>query len=363
MVKRLTRDSGGKISSQNVLTINNGGEINVQYENLDSVWYDKLGQTNLVCPRGKYHPTNPNDGTSLEPTGFNNNGDWDLHCFEHHNPYYIYIAYFSNKDANFFGNRSNGRPWQKKFIRNEIYATKFRDQIVYDDHHQFMSLASDNGYLKLHCAELVIKEENQEEWGSTGIDLPETCLIDIGVHLKAHTHAYFSYTDDTFYYVTYDSYSMITGYSKVTYIPDYSKAQNNVNSGNLVKNEVSPLNFLNDVTIEKMDLIPGTNFLFYTLNNGDSGKYYGIIDIIANQVIFNTDQEITSMIPDKDNQLFIITPTSAFVICLYKDSNNNCLYSCSDNKVLSPEGNTCGISSSICNLKLQPENLCINHVT
>ena len=102
LFKRLTRNSNGKISSQNILTINSGGEITVPYENLDSVWYDKLGQNNLVCPRGKYHPTNPNYGNSVIPSEFEAGGNWDLHCFEHSNPYYIYIAYYSNGQRNFY---------------------------------------------------------------------------------------------------------------------------------------------------------------------------------------------------------------------------------------------------------------------
>ena len=92
LVKRLTRDSSGKIVSQNILTINNEGEKTVPYENIDSAMVDKLGKNNLVCPRGRYHPTDPNDGSIAKPTGFEEKGeDWDLHCFEHYNPYYIYI--------------------------------------------------------------------------------------------------------------------------------------------------------------------------------------------------------------------------------------------------------------------------------
>ena len=358
LVKRLKRGSNGKITSENILTINGGSEISVPYDSIDSVYYNKLGQANLVCPRGKYHPTNPNDGTQVIPTDFYIEGDWDLHCFEHSNPYYIYLAYYSNGQKNFYGNRNSGGPWEHNYVRSEWYAVKLKDYIIYNDHYPLMSLASDGGWLKLLGSEFTISTKE----ANTPMNRPDTTTVDIGLYLKSNTHAYFSDTDDTFYYVTYDSNSMISGYSTATAIDNYAYLKVNGQSvGNyLVKNEESPINFIDDVTIEDMDFIPGTNYLYYTLQKSDSTKYFGIIDIIANKVIFNTDQEITSIIPDDQKRLFIITPTSAYNICLYRDSNNNCLKSCSNNIIISTEGNTCGVSSSVCTLKLQPENVCIS---
>ena len=353
LVKRLTRDSNGQIVSKNILTINGGSEIIVEFENLDSVYYNKIGQTNLVCPRGKYHPVNPTNGCQVIPLDFVEEGDWDLHCFEHRDPYYFYIAYFSNGQNSFYGNRNNGGPLEHHYVRNEWYACKLQDYNLGNNHYPLMLLASDGGRLKLIGSEFTISHDSP-------MNRADISLVDIGLNIKSNTSAYFSDADDTFYYVTYDSNSMISGYSTTTTIDNYAYVQiNGQNVVNLVKNEESPLNFFDDVTIEHMDFIPGTNYLYYTLNS-DSGKYYGIIDIIANQVIFNTDKEITSMIPTDTKRLLIITPTSAFIICLFKDSNNNCLNSCSSNKIISTEGNTCGVSSSsLCNLKLQPENLCI----
>ena len=88
LVKRLRRDNNGKILSENILTIKNGPEISVPYDNIDNTFYNKLGQDYLVCPRGKYHPTNPYTQETVEPRGFIEGGDWDLHCFEHLNPYF-----------------------------------------------------------------------------------------------------------------------------------------------------------------------------------------------------------------------------------------------------------------------------------
>ena len=105
----------------------------------------------------------------------------------------------------------------------------------------------------------------------------------------------------------------------------------------------SPLKFLNDVTIEDMDFIPGTKYLYYTLANGENGKLHGVIDVPSNQVIFNTDKDIISIIPDENKNLLVITPTSAFTMCLFKKSDNTCVNSCSDNIIISTEGNTCGV--------------------
>ena len=135
LVKRLRRDSNGKILSENILTIKNGPEISVPYDNIDNAFYNKLGQEYLVCPRGKYHPTNPYTQETVEPTGFIEGGDWDLHCFEHLNPYYIYLAYFSNGQRNFYGNRNSGGDWENNYVRSEWFADKLNHQNIYNTHH------------------------------------------------------------------------------------------------------------------------------------------------------------------------------------------------------------------------------------
>ena len=69
MIKRLTKDSNGKVSYENMISVNNGAYKHVDYENIDSAYnHNVLGQTYLVCPRGKFHPYNPETGVSYEST-------------------------------------------------------------------------------------------------------------------------------------------------------------------------------------------------------------------------------------------------------------------------------------------------------
>ena len=128
MIKRLTKDSNGKVSYENMISVNNGAYKHVDYENIDSAFnHEVLGQPYLVYPRGKFHPYNPETGVSYESTQFIEKGNWDLHCFEHSDPYYFYTAYFSNKDNCFHGNKCNGDSWEKNDVHTELYAIKLID--------------------------------------------------------------------------------------------------------------------------------------------------------------------------------------------------------------------------------------------
>ena len=101
--------------------------------------------------------------------------------------------------------------------------------------------------------------------------------------------AYFSNADDKFFYMTYNSTAFYSGYSLTTEIADYSKVKDNGNPVvNPIINSISPLNFADNMKILKMNFVPRTKYIYYTIENTDSGKkYIGMIDITMNKVIFN----------------------------------------------------------------------------
>ena len=54
----------------------------------------------------------------------------------------------------------------------------------------------------------------------------------------------------------------------------------------------SPLQFFkNNTTIQEIHFIEGTKFVYYNITEDDT-TYYGIIDILSNEIIFNTNKYI-----------------------------------------------------------------------
>ena len=70
-------------------------------------------------------------------------------------------------------------------------------------------------------------------------------------------------------------------------------------------------------------MIRNTKYAYYKIYNIIKEKsYYGIIDIVLNQILFNTDEEITTIKPyiensqsNSPNSVLVLTSNSAYRIC------------------------------------------------
>ena len=87
-------------------------------------------------------------------------------------------------------------------------------------------------------------------------------------------------------------------------------------------------------------------------------KYYGIIDIKLNKVIYNTNKELSVFKPFSNSSMLAISGSSAYLICTFNDSDK-CLYKCDNNNPLidTTKPNSCGGECK--NYILMPENICI----
>ena len=82
-----------------------------------------------------------------------------------------------------------------------------------------------------------------------------------------------------------------------------------------------------------MKFIRNTKYVYYTIYNIEKETYYyGIIDIILNKVIFNTDEKINSFKPYNSNSMLAITENSAYKIC-FLSNNTGCINSCSSGNI------------------------------
>ena len=83
LIKKTSKDDG-KIKSKNYLSYysENNGEVTkeVQFENIESTYYNELGAKILVCPQGKFHPYDFENNIYIIPPFFVEIGNWDLSC-------------------------------------------------------------------------------------------------------------------------------------------------------------------------------------------------------------------------------------------------------------------------------------------
>ena len=137
---------------------------------------------------------------------------------------------------------------------------------------------------------------------------------------------------------------------------------NSFNWANVNNNDISPLEFIDDVEIEEMNFMLYNKFVYYKIKNKNKTKmYHGVLDIVVNKVVFNTDEEIEIFIPYSSKAMLAITPTTAYKICIYKE-NNECVEECENGYNLDLNGNTCG-SKSNCpdnQIMLIPNGICFD---
>ena len=178
------------------------------------------------------------------------------------------------------------------------------------------------------------------------------------IEAKKYSQAYFT-SDHNFHYFTYnDESDFLGGYSTV----GITNSNYSIIDGVSIKNHnYSPIEFLNEVKINKINFIPGTQYAYYNISDLNTNKiYYGIMDIKENKVLFNTDEIITTFVPYSNTEMLAITPQSAYKICIIK-KNGECSQTCSSGKIiLDIEGNKCGSDCDEGKIKLRPNDACIN---
>ena len=181
--------------------------------------------------------------------------------------------------------------------------------------------------------------------------------------LKSNYSLFFNTKNYDFYWINYNNNSAFTsGFSS-----NYEINANNIESIDINYNENSPIEFLDDVTIKQMNFIPYTKYVYYEIyNNIKKITYHGIIDIILNKVIFNTDEEIKKFIPISGYSMLAITKDSAYEICTIYSGTYDCLENCYnqvDTKVYydTQKPNLCfSIGEYNCeNYTLMPNEVCI----
>ena len=365
--KKITK-SGTKLTSQNYLYVYDSnkkllGERAVNFDDIDSHYKDKMGYGILICPKGKFHPYDFYGSKHLDkPSGFSDNGGWDLRCYDH-NTGYFYMFYLLNNGKNFYYKYNGGIVEKSDYVYSYFYDYILENGSYGDTQYKFCVLKYDganNGVIRL-CPESL--SANLGNGDVSRVSKGSTNDIN---RAKSKTQAYFS-SDKYFYYFTYNNaLDFESGYSKYPISFENDQAfSNSASNPGVQKNTESPLTFADNVEIKEMNFISGTKYAYYKIYSISKDKnYFGLIDITQNKIIYNIEAEFKTFIPASTSDTIImlgLTETDAYQLCITKSSQGYCINECgSSNKlILDSEGNKCQADCDSGKIKLIPEGICI----
>ena len=367
--KTISKEQNGIITEQNYLTIN-GIQMGTDWEDIESMFC--INSIIYICPKGKNHlnkyDSNSHSFSQIIPNGFYCNGNWELKCYQQFNENLMFIGYL-NQSPNFYAYKYNVNSDNEDEIWGEItefnqclfdfkWQTSKRENYYY---YPMICIALD-GNIKLKAIEYTISDSqiNKNTHSSHAL-----------IEKLSYSNAYFINTDkDKFYFITYNKnppdfksgYSLGDGLS-FDYISSFSSGTTNTEF---------PLDFFYNFTIIEMNFIVYTRYVYYEIYNTEKNiTYHGIIDIILNKILFNTDEKINIYKPyiynnSLSNSMLIITDKSAYKICALSNIANNNDKSCiegescsSERYIVDSQGqNFCGDKCR--NYILMPNKICID---
>ena len=311
---------GSIIKDENNLDIinkNNNNEkfsISVDWEDINNIFF--YNNILHICPKGEFHPYYYNNQTLNMHSMYNfptEVSSWDLKCFIYDG---LFIAIYSGNDFLYSYNMDlNG--WTKINIDFEL------NDLLWNK----ISISDDTTY---QLPGLTVSEDNTLALSKLNF------LIDFSVGLGIESYknltkglqsSFLSYFDENnhFYFLSYDNYQILSGYyNGITEI-----TVDNIEYINPVINTDFDLEHN---IIQYINSIKGSRYSFYEIDI-NSELYYGIFDIITNQILFNTKEEIKKYIPISKYSMLAITDNSAYEICIIS-VDGKCIEKCDNDEII-----------------------------
>ena len=352
------------ITDQNYIYIiinNEKKELYTNWENIER-FYISNNEELFICPEGKNFINkyiNSNNFTELIPKNFNNKDNgWDLLCYYNPKINMMIQVFLNRKNEQFFYTSND----LLKFDEKELQIIKeIFDYISYwnsedkMDYNLFALLLIDTRIM-LYDLSFNIKIIFPQITNQFFIDYKST-----------YTKAYFDHNNKIFYWMSANSTSEFR-----SGIGFYDVISNEANV-TIKKRENSPFNILyyKNARIKVLDMIRNTRFIYYEIEynktnseNIEKEIYYGIIDIILNQIIFNTNEKLIKFQPLKNYSMLAFTKTNVYEICAIKE-NGECVNNCSSGKLIldTEKGNYCENEPNCKNYSLIIDNIsvCVNN--
>ena len=348
---------GNIIKKTNLLQL---GDYNYQinsapWNDIESAYTNKNDKF-YICPKGRYHIyvyyINSKNYKPLVPEDFNENSNdnWELKCYYQHDLGYIFVSYLNSDKPVYQLEVSSGNFIYNKQIEQGIYDYKWTTD-PNNNKYQMIAILKKNNQIYLKDLYFTIDKTYSYD------ENKENKIIE---ELKSNYKIFFNNENYDFYWINYNNNSDFTSGFYFNGVINV----NNIESIDLNINENSPIEFVDDVTIKQMNFIPYTKYVYYEIyNNIKKITYHGIIDIILNKVIFNTDEEIKKFMPISKNSMLAFTRDSVYEICAIYDGNYHCLETCNNQyaKIFydNQKPNLCHTEYNCDNYILMPNEVCI----
>ena len=329
---------GENIRQINTLFLNGfqyNGKIN--YDDIDSAY--SQGDYYYVCPKGKFTPFRHNKyNINEQPYEFtdgaiNTTFDWDLNCFHQHGQgeesTYLFVFFLCSKNELYeYSYSGNGFRNHKK-VSDGIYAYKWRISKLSesDPRIQMFAIVKDNDKIYLKDLRFILGKNSDFDYNKE--DEKELGII------KTNFTAFFN-SSGQLYDFTWINYNTnnIEDYECGFHKTRQKYIYTNITQFQIQYNYTSPFKFSDNVKIIKIKLI-SDEIAYYILNNIDKKRYYyGLINVVLNKVIFNTDEEIVEYKPYKGIEMLAITKKKIYKICIF--GSDGCPNNCYSNLYLKP---------------------------
>ena len=344
--RKLEKDGEQK----NIIYFFNVEKGDVPWEDIESFY--KINSTEFICPKGKYHMHIYNNDIQefqeVIPDSFSEDEDWDLQCYYQKDQSYMFVAYI-NKHPKMYSLKINTWAWKEIEFNEGLYDFKWVTDPVNNEYPMKAIVLKDNMITLKGRTFQINGNENKIEF----YDKQEKQFIKI----LSHSNSYYNLYNNNFYFMTYDSTdNFVSGFYNETETIDYDNIEN---IEPIISNS-SPLEFFNEVEIIYLKFIKNTKYTYYKIkDNTKNVIYHGIIDLLLNKVIFNTDEEINEFKPYSNNSMLAITNNSAYKICAIQQ-NGICIDECSNSFSIfdTSKPNQCGQEIN-CDIILIPNEICI----
>ena len=370
LTKNIEKENNEIKDKNYIITLNEVGyKAETLWEDIEKSFHmNNIGD--FVCPKGSeflyqysmydYHKIAEDDFKTTH--NINDEDKWELICFKIGEKNIIFQGFLNqDKIKIIYGsiyNYNNKNFYFKTLdIKGALYdilPTEKSSSDGVNSQYKMYSLILAGSKLFLRVAEITINGDNlnYNVGGSKELFIKSDYL-----------NAYFDHDTKIFYFITVDknNENYKSGYS----LEPLNQDKIDPNIINIHINDSSPLQFINNITINYINMIRNTQYAYYEIESEeDKTIYHGIIDIKSNKVIFNTDEELKTFKPLRNLEIYsmlAITENSAYQICLVRNEKGECINSCPENNLIldTEKGNYCGDEQICDTYLLKPDDICI----
>ena len=350
---KVSKNENGIIMKEKFLYLDGNQITGMDYDEIESV-YKNNKNNYFVCPKGKffvyfYNINDPSKNKILQNGQLDDKKNWDLKCFYQENAEMLFISHLNS------GNRYYEYILDEETFKNSmklyngLYAFKW--QITPTSGSKIPMYAVVKSGEEFVIKYFLIDVQKGQSFGPDG-DSGQTWK---NIPLKSKYLAFFRNDESTCYFINYnDANDFQSGYS------NKQLDMNNFDESDITINNDSPFKFVDKITINEIQFIYDTQYVYYNITNMNKNKfYYGIIDIKLNKIIFNTDEDFIEFKP-LSTAIFAKTKNSAYKICPIFDGNNYCPDNCWNDPIFdSTTYNNCGSQCSS-SFILEPDKICVD---